>query len=105
MSKYTTCNLCNSQVPEGHPCMRCVKANRMKKNDTQITPESIENFVKVLKVNDGDIIVIKSDLCTSDIEYIEQITEGIKNLFKDRDIGLMFLSSDAELILLRKENE
>lgn len=99
-TKYTRCNLCDANVPEGHPCMNCVNKKRMKEDQHQITPENIVNFVKVLRVEDGDTVVIKSKI--PDEDFISAISDGLESMFKGKKIGLMFLPEDAEIIVLRQ---
>ncbi len=58
--QYTQCHICGHTIPVGHPCLNCVKSNRIKVTDEIIAPENLVEHIKILRLQKDDILVLKN---------------------------------------------
>ncbi len=107
MPDYTQCQICGHTIPQGHPCLQCVKKNRIKETDTVITPEKIMNFVSILRLEKHDTVVIKSNELLNEEDSIHNMAEYFSKVepFKSLDINLIILSESSDVMIIRKSDD
>ena len=103
MSNYTQCQICGHTIPQGHPCLTCIKKNRIKETDTVITAKVIEDRVKVLSLKKDDILVLKNVYISddNDLSFLTKL-----DVIKNKNITVVVLPDpNSEFLIIRKSDD